>query len=143
MATWPCSECGQTVLSGNQGAHECPAVMNTASDQPAAPLTDLEAARGETARMKDAWLRTAADFDKFRQHTREQERQRDLETVAFKSTVQRLSDVLLSTRTLLGAVAKHLPQAEVGGDSLFARAGRQLAAIDEALVNLPEAARRR
>ena len=37
------------------------------SSAPADPLADAQA---EAARMKDAWLRTAADFDNFRKRTR-------------------------------------------------------------------------
>jgi molecular chaperone GrpE len=41
-----------------------------APEADAAPLDPLEAARAEIAKLKDTWMRTAADFDNFRKRTR-------------------------------------------------------------------------
>src|SRR3984957_5911378 len=43
------------------------AKVNAAAPPPADPLAD---ARAEVARMKEAWMRTAADFDNFRKRSR-------------------------------------------------------------------------
>jgi len=46
-----------------------PADPTSASESSGDPLAD---ARAETAKMKDAWLRTAADFDNFRKRARKE-----------------------------------------------------------------------
>jgi|ERR1700722_6319128 molecular chaperone GrpE len=46
-----------------------PGDPKSASESSGDPLTD---ARAETAKMKDAWLRTAADFDNFRKRARKE-----------------------------------------------------------------------
>jgi len=51
-----------------------PETEATAGDPPAsgAPLDPLAHAQAEAARMKDAWIRSAADFDNFRKRTRKE-----------------------------------------------------------------------
>ena len=43
-----------------------------AAREPEAPVDPLTQARDEVARMKDAWMRTAADFDNFRKRSRKE-----------------------------------------------------------------------
>ncbi len=44
--------------------------ISVAPDPSAGPPDSLAAAQAEAARLKDAWLRSAADFDNFRKRTR-------------------------------------------------------------------------
>src|SRR5207253_4922335 len=47
-----------------------PPPSGRAATEESAPLDPLEAARAEAAKLKDMWMRTAADFDNFRKRTR-------------------------------------------------------------------------
>jgi molecular chaperone GrpE len=56
---------------------------------PAPPADPLAEARAETARMKDAWMRSAADFDNFRKRAR-----RELEDARKAGREELLKDLL-------------------------------------------------
>ncbi len=56
---------------------------------PAPPADPLADARAETARMKDAWMRSAADFDNFRKRSR-----RELEDARKAGREELLKDLL-------------------------------------------------
>jgi molecular chaperone GrpE len=55
--------------SAEEGGRGDPATADPKTESTGDPLAD---ARAETAKMKDAWLRTAADFDNFRKRSRKE-----------------------------------------------------------------------
>jgi molecular chaperone GrpE len=57
---------GQEAASSEKASDPSP------SGDPPAPADPLAEARAEAAKMKDAWLRTAADFDNFRKRARKE-----------------------------------------------------------------------
>jgi molecular chaperone GrpE len=73
------------------GANVDPVSHDTASAGPASdPLTDaLTGAKAEAARLKEQWMRVAADFDNFRKRTR-----RDLEDARKAGREELLKDLL-------------------------------------------------
>ena len=54
--------------SGEAGATAAPAATGASPSRP--PPESLEQAQAEVARLKEAWLRSAADFDNFRKRAR-------------------------------------------------------------------------
>jgi molecular chaperone GrpE len=58
-----------TEARADEGGRNDPASGEAKAESTGDPLAD---ARAETAKMKDAWLRTAADFDNFRKRTRKE-----------------------------------------------------------------------
>ena len=54
-------------LSGSAASSQAPASASSASSEGADPLTE---AKAEAARIKEHWVRTAADFDNFRKRSR-------------------------------------------------------------------------
>jgi molecular chaperone GrpE len=56
--------------ASDAGAESEQGPKSPADAPPEAPADPLAAAQAEAVRLKDAWLRTAADFDNFRKRTR-------------------------------------------------------------------------
>ena len=85
----PSQRPSSNVTAANGDAGEAvPSAASQAKPEPA-PQDPLAEARAETARMKDAWMRSAADFDNFRKRSR-----RELEDARKAGREDLLKDLL-------------------------------------------------
>ena len=63
-------------MQGDSNSTDAPGNDQASVDESTAAADPLAEAQAEAARMKDAWIRSAADFDNFRKRTRERARGR-------------------------------------------------------------------
>jgi molecular chaperone GrpE len=63
---------GAPTQAERSAAEQAEAEETEAVGEPSVPSDPLEKAREEAARVKDLWMRTAADFDNFRKRTRKE-----------------------------------------------------------------------
>jgi molecular chaperone GrpE len=103
-------EGGGDADDGERRSGTSPATAPAGSDAPAALDTSdpLAAAQAEAVRMKDAWLRSAADFDNFRKRTR-----RELEDARRNGREDLLKTLLPVFDNLERAIQSALRTAEV------------------------------
>ncbi|HSO32236.1 MAG TPA: nucleotide exchange factor GrpE [Labilithrix sp.] len=92
--------------AANDDAEETPPTSGQAA--PAEPLDPLAEAKAETARFKEQWMRSAADFDNFRKRSR-----KELEDTRKAGREELLKDLLPVFDNLERAASSARPDADV------------------------------